>query len=420
MKVPKISKRTVDALHAVGGKPTFLWDEQLHGFGVKALPSGVKKYVVKYRTSGGGRAAPQRWLTLGTHGQITPDQARSLAQQALAGVARGEDPQASKFALRTAPTLQDVWDRFAEEHLPQKKPATRQEYASQWRHLLSPKFGKTKVETIGRGEIDKFHKAMRETPYRANRTLALLARLMSLAEAWDWRAPNTNPCKHVERFSEQPRTRFLTVPELERIGEAIKQLVNERAITETAANAIELLLLTGARLNEILKAEWSWVDMRRGLLSLPDSKTGAKPVYLGAAATTLLKQQKANAGGSAYIFPSPDGEKSFVNLRKSWLRICQRAKLDSVRLHDLRHTAATIAVGKGATLAVIGRLLGHSQAQTTLRYAHVDIDPALNAANDIGRVVNSALGRRHGPSAEKGGKAKRRKKTSSDFITITS
>jgi len=390
----KIAKRTVDMLQPEGNKPAYLWDELLSGFGVKALPSGCKKYVLKYRTNGGGRAAPQRWLTLGTHGQITPEQARGLAQQALAAVARGLDPQGAKFKLRADPTMTDLWSRFESEHLPQKKPATRVEYESQWRDLLKPKFGRSKVESISRGDVDKFHKAMRQTPYRANRTLALLSRLMSLAEMWDWRTQGTNPCKHIDRFAEQARMRFLGTTELKSIGDALGDLVTEKAITESAANAIELLLLTGARLNEILSAEWAWVDANRGVLNLPDSKTGAKPVYLSNAATALLESQKSISGESSYIFPSARGAGHLGNLRKVWGHVCKRANLEGVRLHDLRHTAASIAVGKGASLAIVGRLLGHSQAQTTLRYAHVDIDPALNAANEIGSVITGALRRR--------------------------
>jgi integrase len=387
----KITKRSVDGLSSDKTTPQFLWDDTLTGFGVKVLPSGVKRYILKYRTSGGGRAAPQRWLSLGTHGQLTPDQARGLAQQALASVARGEDPQGAKFKQRAAPSLTDVWTRFESEYLPMRKPQTRSEYESQWRDLLHPKFGRTPVEAIARGDVDKFHKSHRQAPYRANRVLALLSRLMSLAETWDWRAQGTNPCKHIERFPEQARTRFLSVEELRRLGTAIEQLLSEQTILPTAANAVELLLLTGARLNEVLGARWEWVNWEAGVLSLPDSKTGAKPVFLSNVAFDVLRRQKQESGESSYVFSSPLTNRPLVNLRKSWVRICERAGLENVRLHDLRHTAASIAVGRGASLPVIGRLLGHSQAQTTLRYAHVDTDPTLAAANEIGDVVSGAF-----------------------------
>lgn len=390
----KITKRTVDALASDGESPAYLWDEALTGFGVKALPSGTKKYIVKYRANGGGRAAPQRWLTLGSHGHLTPEQARGMAQQALAAVARGDDPQSDKFQRRTAPTIDDLWKRFEEEHLAAKKPQTRVEYVSQWRDLIKPKFGRTQVQALTRGEVDKFHKAMRHAPYRANRTLALFSRLMSLGETWGWRPQGTNPCKYVERFAEKARTRFLNVEELARIGAAMRALQDEGEITRTAAHAVELLLLTGARLNEVLTAEWKWVDWNAKLLRLPDSKTGSKSLYLSEAAINLLRSQEQWSGESALIFPPRTSKGRVINLRKSWVQICERAELEEVRLHDLRHTAASIAVGRGASLPVIGRVLGHSQAQTTLRYAHVDTDPALLAVNQIGEVVAAALGGR--------------------------
>ncbi len=387
----RITKRAVDTLACAGSRPAFLWDGSLAGFGVKALPSGIKRYIVKYRCAGGGRAAAQRWLTLGTHGQLTADQARALAQKALAAVAAGIDPQADKFQQRSAPTLADVWSRFEDEQLPLKKAKTREEYASQWHGLIKERFSKSKVESISRGEIDKFHKSMRSVPYRANRVLALLSRLLSLAETWDWRAQGSNPCKKIERFAEKPRARFLNAKELHQVADAMQDLVGEGRLNPSAANAIELLLLSGARLNEVLKAEWSLVDYDNSVINVPDSKTGAKTIYLSDAALALLANQLEICGNSIYIFPSNRSDGPLVNLRKSWCRICERAGLPSVRLHDLRHTAASIAVGQGASLAIVGKLLGHSQAQTTLRYAHVDIDPALRASNALGGAVSSSF-----------------------------
>jgi integrase len=390
----KITKRSVEALSSVARSPTFLWDDSLAGFGVKALPSGPKRYIVKYRALGGGRSAPQRWLTLGTHGQITPDQARSMAQQVLASVARGDDPQNEKQKRKVAPSLNDVWDRFELEQLPTKKPHTRYDYRNLWKGKLGPHFGKVKVEALSRSEVDKFHKSLRNTPYQANRALAVLARLMSLAETWEWRKQRTNPCASVEHFKEKPRNRYLSLSEIGKMNNAIEELVAQKEISPTAAHAIELLLLTGARVNEILSAEWAWIDRERQVLGLPDSKTGAKPVYLSAAALSALDRQKAASIVSVYIFPSRDEGKRFVGLSKSWAKVCERAGLQGVRLHDLRHTAASIAAGQGASLPLIGKLLGHTQAQTTQRYAHVDIDPALKAANEIGAVVAEAFKRK--------------------------
>ncbi len=388
--VVKITKRVVDTLESKGSSPAFLWDDALPGFAVKALPSGTKRYVLKYRV-GGGRAAQQRWLTLGTHGQLAPDQARALAQQALAAVARGEDPQAQKYKSRNEPTLTDVWNRFRAEHLPQRKPQTRYEYENQWREAIAPKLGRVVIDDVTRSEVDRLHKSMRLTPYRANRILALLSRLMTLAEVWELRPAGSNPCRHIERFKEQARNRYLDAEELGRLGAAMREMVEQGSLSPSAANAVRLLLLTGARLNEILTARWEWVHRDRCIFALPDSKTGAKPVYLSDEALSVLDDQRSIAGDDPHIFPGRGTEGRIINLRKPWKRICKSAGLDGVRLHDLRHTAASIAVGQGATLPIIGRLLGHSQAQTTQRYAHVDADPALSAANAIGAALASKI-----------------------------
>lgn len=388
----KLTKREIDALSAVGDSPAYLWDDTVPGFGIKALPSGSKRFILKYRADGGGRSARQRWLTIGTYGPITLDQARDLARQAHAEIARGGDPQGRKSSLRAAPTMNDVWSRFEAEELPRKKALTQRDYRAIWNDVIYPKFGTSKVETLARSDIDRFHKAYRDTPYRANRALALLSRLMSLAEAWEWRTQGSNPCRYVSRFEERARTRFLTSGELKRLGAVLPKLEAEGAITSTARNAIELLLLTGARLNEVLTAKWQWVDFKKGVLSLPDSKTGAKPIYLSEQAKIVLKRQKGAVASKLYIFPSAaNPKKPYVNLRKPWERVCLSATIDNVRLHDLRHTAASIAVAQGASLPVIGRLLGHSQSQTTQRYAHVDTDPALKVANEIGSFVSSAF-----------------------------
>jgi integrase len=411
----KLTKRGIDAFKAEGSTTSILWDEQLPGFGVKALSSGTKRFVLKYRAGGGGRNAKQRWMTLGTYGAITLDQGRDLARQALAEIARGGDPQGTKYKLRAAPTLQDVWDRFETEHLSRKKAITQRDYKAAWKDLIAPRLGTTKIEAMTRDDVGRFHKAMSATPYRANRVLALLSRLMSLAEAWDWRVQGTNPCKHVPRYEETARTRPLTEQELRRLGPALTKLRTEGTLTTTAANAIELLLLTGARLNEVLTARWAWVDLRSGLLKLPDSKTGAKPLYLSRAAKAVLKRQKAAAGNSKLIFPShADPKKPFVNLRKSWLRVCAEAKIEGARLHDLRHTAASIAVSQGASLPIIGRLLGHSQAQTTQRYAHVDSSVAIKAADEIGTFVSASFG-----AAAKRKSPKRPSKDRASYVTIT-
>jgi integrase len=389
----KLTKSHVDGLVATSSKPTYLWDSQVSGFGVKALPSGKKRYVLKYRSGGGGRGGTQRWLLLGTHGSITVDEARKIAQQASASIARGEDPQANKEGKRVQLRMGDLWSRFERDYLPQRKAGTQRDYKRYWDQALVKKFGTGAISELTRADVDKFHKSLRGTPYEANRILALLSRLMSLAEAWGLRGQGTNPCKFVQRFKEEPRSRYLTAAELTAIGKTLQELIKTKEVLPEQANAIRVLLYTGARLNEILTAKVSWVDWERRVIALPDSKTGKKLVYLSDQAILILRQQEVLAAKkkSEFLFPGRSADKPMINLRKPWVRVCEKAGIEGVRLHDLRHTAASLAVGQGVSLPVIGRLLGHSQAQTTLRYAHVDNNPALAAANLIGSALGSRI-----------------------------
>jgi integrase len=392
--MPRLTKRVIDAIAPSPAGAVYAWDEQLAGFGVKVLPSGSRRYVLKYRIGGGGRQAPQRWLTLGSHGAITCDQARDMAQQALAAVARGEDPQGDRLAKRLAPTVADLWARYEAEQLPLKKASTAGDDKRRWREIIQPQLGRVPVTAVSRADVDRLHKRLRQTPYNANRVLSLLHRLFNVAEAWGWSGPGPNPCRHVERFKEEPRERYLNAGELVRLGTALDDLVSENDIWPEAAAAIRLLLLTGARLNEILTARWEWVDLERRVINLPDSKTGKRPVFLSEVALEVLgalKQDRRDPE-SPYLLPGRSKGKPLNNLSKSWHRVCARADITGARLHDLRHTAASIAVARGGTLPIIGRLLGHRQPQTTQRYAHVDIDPALAMANEIGEAVGAALG----------------------------
>lgn len=230
-----------------------------------------------------------------------------MAQQALAAIAQGGDPQQEKLERRAAATLTDLWERFSAEHLPQRKPATRHEYALQWRQTLAPKLGKVPVAGVSRSQVDRFHKSLSSTPYRANRVIALLSRLMTLAEVRELRPQGTNPCQHVTRFSESPRERDLGAEELQRLGESMNAMVTGQEISGSAVHAVQLLLMTGARLNEILRAERAWVDQERRVLALPDSKTGKKPAFLGDASLMVLEEQRIFSGDSRFIFLAARG-----------------------------------------------------------------------------------------------------------------
>lgn len=384
----RLTKRSVESVALPAKGPVYAWDEQLPGFGLKVTANDRRIYIVKYRV-GGGRAGRQRWFTLGTHGVLTCEQARAQAAQILAAARRGEDPQGNRRLTGGEPRVVDLWRRYEAEHLPRKKAKSSEDDRQKARDYLLPKLGRLRVKEVTRADVQQLHQSLAARPYQANRVLALVSKMMSLAEAWGIRAPNSNPCQHVEKFKEEARRRYLNAVELARLGAAIRSGQEKSTIGVYAVAAIQLLLLTGARLNEILSAQWQWVDWDRCVINLPDSKTGAKPIYLSDAALDVLRtlNDRQDRGTSDYIIKGRHHGKPLVNLTKPWRRLCAAADLSDVRLHDLRHTAASIGVGAGVTLPLVGKLLGHSQPQTTQRYAHVDADPALAAANQIGDTI---------------------------------
>lgn len=227
---------------------------------------------------------------------------------------------------------------------------------------------------------------LRATPYQANRLIALLSKMFS----WSGRRGEINPCTGIERFVEKKRRRYLSTAELGRLGEALAAFETEGGVSPHPIAAIRLLLLTGARLGEILTLRWNYVDRERGCLKLPDSKTGAKEIHLNEAAFAVLDAMPRELD-NPYVIVGQRSGGHLVNLEKPWQRVRARAGLDDVRLHDLRHSFASIGAGAGLGLPMIGALLGHTQAATTARYAHLAVDP-LRAANElIGQQLSALL-----------------------------
>ena len=390
--MPRLTKTLIES-EPTAVKPKLIWDSLIPGFGVKILPSGKRKYVLKYRTMGGGRSAQQRWYMIGTHGTITLDQARVAAKKVHGAIADGKDPQGQKEAFRGASTVSSLWDRFETDHLSKRKGSTHRHYKQIWDLHIKPALGSKKVIDVNRDDVHRLHHGMANHPYQANRMIAVLSKMFNLAERWEIRPDGSNPCRHVEKNREASRERFLSSEEMERLGDALRFGLAAQTETPHMVAAIKLLLLTGARVSEILGARWEWLDWGRHVIRLPDSKTGEKQLYLSSPALQVLEHlnELRKAKDNPYIIAGQREGQPLSGLRHPWHRVRERAGLEDVRLHDLRHTAASIGVAQGMNLPVIGRLLGHSQASTTQRYAHVDVDPALAAANKIGAVVADAL-----------------------------
>jgi integrase len=382
----RITKRTVESLQP-GDRDVFVWDDELRGFGVRVKPSGVCSYLVQYRNAAGR----SRRLTLGTHGRLTAEEARKLARRALADVDHGADPAEARDAARRAPTLADLAARYLDQHATAKKKLRS---VTEDRRLLAkiilPALGARKVADLSRADVIKLHHGLRGTPYQANRVAALVSKMMNLAEKWGERPDGSNPCRHVEKFKEAKRQRFLSADELARLGEVLAEA--ERTATESPAvvAAVLLLTLTGCRLSEILTLRWEHVDLGGACLRLPDSKTGAKTVHLNAPAQTVLAALERDAG-SPFVIRGIKPGSHLTDLEKPWRRIRARAGLADVRLHDLRHSFASVAVGLGEGLPMIGKLLGHTQTQTTARYAHLAADPLRAATERVGAALDGML-----------------------------
>jgi integrase len=364
--VAKITKRVVDSAKP-GASDYFIWDDEIAGFGLRVLPSGKKSYLIQYRT--GGRT---RRMSLGRHGTVTPDAARKRAKTLLGLVAKGEDPAEERSSHRRSPTVSTVCDRFLNEHVPQRcKPRTAKEYQRSVDLFIKPAIGTHKIVDVARADIAKLHTSMSHIPYQANRTLGVLSVVFNLAEIWGLRQDGSNPCRHVKKFKEEKRERFLSKEELANLGCVLDEIETETPEAKPALDAVRLLVVTGARLSEILTLKWSYIKGKMAVL--PDSKTGPKTLYLFPPAIKVLKQIPV-VDGNPYVIVGRVPGHHLTDLEKPWRRIRKRAGLDDVRIHDLRHTFASLAVGQGMSLPMIGKLLGHQQVQTTARYAHLADD----------------------------------------------
>ncbi|MEO8883177.1 MAG: site-specific integrase, partial [Devosia sp.] len=380
----RITKRTVDAIEA-GSRDQYLWDGGLGGFGLKVTPAGRKVFLVQYRL--GGRAGRTRRVTLGPLGKLTPEQAREDAKSILREVAAGRDPAAERERRKAELSLGDMLDRFLAEHVKTKLRArTDEEYRRLVRLNVPPALRNRPIGEIGRTDIARLHHEMAGKPYQANRTLALLSKAFNWSEKTGLRLAGENPCRHIDKYRENKRERFLSPRELAALGEAL----SGSTVDIYAVAAVRLLLFTGARLSEILTLKWAWVDMDRGVIRLPDSKTGAKTIYLNAPALSVLSKLPRGAD-NPFVICGSKPRAHLVNLQKPWRAVRASAGLPDVRIHDLRHTFASVGAGGGASLPMIGALLGHSQPQTTDRYAHLAADPLRAASDAIARQIDAAL-----------------------------
>jgi integrase len=389
----KLNKRAIDRATYQGPGADYRWDTSMPAFGLRVYPSGQKSFVITYRCNG-----RQRFLTLARYGNKTLDEAQTLAHKALGRARDGEDPAADRLGERRAPTMTDLRDRFIEEYATKKmKPSSLTKTRRLWKTQILPRLGARKVAHIARADIAEFHDAMAGTPTQANHTRGILNTAFNLAEVWGWRPEGTNPCRHVKKYKLEARERFLSETELGRLADALTQAEQEHPGWTRPVAAVRLLILTGCRKGEILKLKWDEVEFDTRCLRLGDSKTGPKMVYLNTAALEVLAGIE-RVKEHPYVFPGLKPGTPLTRVLDLWDWIRDRANLPGVRVHDLRHTFASVGVGAGLNLPVLGRLLGHSRTATTDRYAHLADDPVRKAAETIGATLDAAMKRK--PKAE--------------------
>ena len=383
----KITVKSVEALEPHPTRQAYLFDSELIGFGVRCQPGGRKTYIVQYRS----RTGTKRRLTLGHVSHLRPAQARAMAFDILSAAAMGQDPAQERTAARRGMTVADLWALYENHTRGRKKESSRRHEAYQYAKHIGPKLGACRLQDLSRGAIAKWHGDMADTPVGANRLLAQLSSMLSLAVDAGHLA--ANPATGLKKYREQSRQRLLSADELRRLAEALQTLEADGRLSAGQAAAFRLLLLTGCRRGEILGARWGDVDFGRRILNLPDSKTGGRPVVLNKAAMAILDGLERSG---PFICAGATPDKPITDIRKAWLRICKEAQLDNCNIHDLRHAFASTGAAQGVGLQIVGSLLGHRQASTTAKYSHLADNPLRAASEAIGDELAAFL---NGPTA---------------------
>jgi integrase len=395
-QAPAARARLTDALvrklPLPAGGHTITWDIDVAGFGIRITAGGARSFIFNYRVRGSGQ---QRRVTIGAAGNWSTGSARSEARRLRRLIDSGADPRGDQEEARDAPTVAELIDRFELEHLPRKRPATIKDYRGMLEKHVRPFFGKhTKVADVAYSDIDALHRKITASGavYVANRCVAMLSKMFSLAVKWEMRA--TNPCRGIERNAEQKRKRYLSGDELRRLTKALSETPDRQFAT-----IIMLLILTGARRGEVLGMRWADLTLVKGkaVWIKPGSTTKQKSdhvVPLAQPARQLLIGIKRRDHGE-FVFPSSGSSGHIVEVKKGWAALLARAGIEGLRLHDVRHSFAAQLASSGASLALIGAMLGHSSPTTTARYAHLFDDTQREAAERVGKIVGKANGDRY-------------------------
>lgn len=425
MASDRLTKSVVDRL-AAREADYVQWCGSLKGFGCRVRKSGHKSFIAMYRA--GGRNTVVRKVTIGTYGKLTVEQAREEAARILAKAELGEDVALQRAQARAEITVSELCDEYLREGVDHKKASTLATDRSRIESHIRPLLGRKRIGAVSRADVAQFlrdvsqGRTRRDSKTRkhgrsivrggkgtATRTVRLLGGIFTYAVQRNY--VKENPCRGVALYKDGKAERFLSEDEFQRLGKTLRlaeteglpwvfndgKMAKHRPIRPENARekfpkhvtaAIHLLVLTGCRLREVLRLRWEDVDLQRGVLNLPDSKTGRKKVILGRPAVELLDQLEHRGD---FVIAGNDPKKPRADLSRPWKRITAHARLTGLRLHDLRHSYASVGASSGMGLLALGKLLGHASAATTQRYAHLADDPLRRASEQIAAAISLAM-----------------------------
>jgi len=383
----KLTKKVIDEA-VITGKRYYIWDSEIPGFGLAVQKTGYKSYFLDYRNASG----TARRLKLAIVGEITPDEARKKAAALRLQISQGIDPLTTKQLEKQELTFAEVSREYMEKYaLVFKKPRSIQNDKSYLKNHILPYFGKMKITEITRKDINHFHYSLSHIKTTGNRCIEVISKIMNLCEEWSYRPENSNPCKGLNKYKEESKEIFLSLDEISRLQAALDKVLEEGESTYFVA-LIRLLLLTGARLSEIMTCKWEYVNFERKLIELPDSKTGKKKIILCDRCIAIIQSLPKQPDNSYLIISERKVGSHLTRPKKAWSRLLKVANLKKVRMHDLRHTNASISLQAKVPLEIISKRLGHSSIQTTMRYAHLADDQIRNATNDLSNTLGRAMG----------------------------
>lgn len=377
VRTQRLTDRLAKSLKSPKRGNQITYDGLLPGFGIRVTAKGRKSFILNYRFEGRDRR-----ITIGRYPDWTVVAARKRSQELRLLIDTGTDPLAKRETKRAAPTVREMYERYDRDYIPKLSKGTAADYRKKFEKYILPAMGAEKLVDVTFSDCERLHRRVStHSPYAANRMIAILRRAMNLSISWGWL--ERNPAKGIEFNPEVPREVFLSFPEISRLLKALKEHPERNS-----ADAIKMMLYTGCRRGEALGARWDQFDSEFRIWTKPAATTKQRRLHrvpVSEPVSKLLEKRKLDAT-SPFIFPGKEGQPQ-LRVKRTWASLKRQAEIEHVRLHDLRHTFASIAVSQGQSLPIIGAMLGHTQTQTTARYAHLFDAPLRDATEAIGAVL---------------------------------